>query len=47
MAKTAAYPPTGSSEFDRAAHGVNANQVFYWRTLYRKGRVSIGPPTTK
>ncbi len=21
------------------AHGVNANQVFYWRTLYRKGRL--------
>jgi transposase len=22
------------------AHGVNANQVFYWRMLYRKGRLS-------
>lgn len=21
------------------AHGVNANQVFYWRMLYRKGRL--------
>lgn len=21
------------------AHGVNANQVFYWRTLYRRGRL--------
>ena len=20
------------------AHGVNANQVFWWRTLYRRGR---------
>jgi transposase len=24
------------------AHGVNANQVFYWRTLYRRGRLG-GP----
>lgn len=23
------------------AHGVNANQVFYWRTLYRKGRLGV------
>jgi len=23
------------------AHGVNANQVFYWRTLYRRGRLGV------
>jgi transposase len=26
------------------AHGVNANQVFYWRTLYRRGQ--LGAPST-
>ncbi len=28
------------------AHGVNANQVFYWRMLYRKGRLGAAtlPP---
>src|ERR1700756_4094706 len=26
-------------------HGVNANQVFYWRKLYREGRLD-GAPTT-
>jgi transposase len=25
-------------------HGVNANQVFYWRNLYRQGR--LGEKTT-
>lgn len=25
------------------AHGVNANQVFHWRKLYREGRLSEGP----
>src|SRR5208282_2018232 len=31
------------------AHGVNANQVFYWRTLYRKGRLgtSLVPVTVQ
>ena len=27
------------------AHGVNANQVFYWRTLYRRGR--LGAPAAE
>jgi transposase len=25
------------------AHGVNANQVFHWRRLYREGRLDIVP----
>lgn len=25
-------------------HGVNANQVFYWRKLYREGRLDAAPP---
>jgi transposase len=24
-------------------HGVNANQVFHWRKLYREGRLEVGP----
>jgi transposase len=24
-------------------HGVNANQVFYWRKLYREGRLDVEP----
>ena len=24
-------------------HGVNANQVFYWRKLYREGRLELEP----
>ncbi len=25
-------------------HGVNANQVFQWRKLYRDGRLDVAPP---
>jgi transposase len=25
-------------------HGVNANQVFHWRKLYREGRLDVEPP---
>lgn len=25
-------------------HGVNANQVFYWRKLHREGRLDVSPP---
>jgi transposase len=25
-------------------HGVNANQVFHWRKLYREGRLDVAPP---
>jgi transposase len=25
-------------------HGVNANQVFHWRKLYREGRLDAPPP---
>jgi len=28
-------------------HGVNANQVFYWRKLYREGRLDTGPATAQ
>ena len=28
-------------------HGVNANQVFQWRKLYREGRLDVAPPTTQ
>src|SRR5580700_9379532 len=24
-------------------HGVNGNQVFHWRKLYREGRLEVGP----
>ena len=29
------------------SHGVNANQVFQWRRLYRAGRLGGTPPTVK
>jgi transposase len=25
-------------------HGVNANQLFHWRKLYREGRLDVEPP---
>ncbi len=28
-------------------HGVNANQVFHWRKLYREGRLDVGPPAAQ
>jgi transposase len=28
-------------------HGVNANQVFYWRKLYREGRLGVTPPAAE
>ncbi len=28
-------------------HAVNANQVFYWRKLYREGRLDAGPATAQ
>lgn len=28
-------------------HGVNANQVFHWRKLYRQGRLDVAPPTAQ
>ena len=28
-------------------HGVNANQVFQWRKLYREGRLDVGPPAAQ
>jgi transposase len=27
-------------------HGVNANQVFHWRKLYREGRLDVEPSAT-
>jgi len=29
------------------AHGVNANQVFHWRKLYREGRLDVKPAATE
>lgn len=29
------------------SHGVNANQVFNWRKLYREGRLDVQPPPTE
>jgi len=28
-------------------HGVNANQVFHWRKLYREGRLDVAPPAAQ
>ena len=28
-------------------HGVNANQVFHWRKLYRDGLLELQPPSTQ
>ena len=28
-------------------HGVNANQVFQWRKLYREGRLEVEPPAAQ
>jgi transposase len=28
-------------------HGVNANQVFQWRKLYREGRLDVAPPPSQ
>ena len=28
-------------------HGVNANQVFHWRKLYREGRLDVSPPAAQ
>ena len=30
----------------RHRHGVNANQVFHWRKLYREGRLGVEPSAT-
>jgi transposase len=29
------------------SHGVNANQVFHWRKLYREGRLDLKPASTQ
>ena len=29
------------------SHGVNANQVFHWRKLYREGRLDLRPPAAQ
>ena len=28
-------------------HGVNANQVFHWRKLYREGRLNVEAPASQ
>src|SRR5262249_5274317 len=37
--------PGASVALVARANGVNANQVFKWRTQYRKGRLEIDPST--
>ena len=38
--------PGASVALVARANGVNANQVFKWRTQYRKGRLNVDPLTT-
>ena len=35
--------PGASVALIARAHGVNANQVFHWRKLYREGRLDVAP----
>jgi transposase len=39
------FKPGASVALVARANGVNANQVFKWRTQYRKGRLGNAPPT--
>jgi transposase len=38
--------PGASVALIARAHGVNANQVFHWRKLYREGLLDVEPPST-
>jgi transposase len=42
IAKESLVPGASVAVIARA-HGVNANQVFHWRKLYREGRLDAGP----
>ena len=37
------FQPGASVAVIARQHGVNANQVFHWRKLYREGRLEVGP----
>jgi transposase len=39
--------PGGSVAVIARQHGINANQVFAWRKLYREGRLDVAPPTAQ
>lgn len=38
------FEPQASVAVIARAHGVNANQVFHWRKLYREGRLEVKDP---
>ena len=39
--------PGASVAIIARTHGVNANQVFHWRKLYREGRLDVKPSETQ
>src|ERR1700726_2662114 len=39
--------PGASVALIARAHGVNANQVFHWRKLYREGLLDVEAPSTE
>jgi transposase len=41
------FVPGASVAVIARAHGVNANQVFHWRKLYREGRLGVKPASTE
>jgi transposase len=41
------FVPGASVAVIARSHGVNANQVFNWRKLYREGRLDVQPPATQ
>ena len=43
----ATFVPGASIARVAREHGVNANQVFHWRKLYREGRLDVAPPTAR
>jgi transposase len=41
------FVPGASVAVIARSHGVNANQVFYWRKLYREGHLDVPPSPTQ
>lgn len=39
------FQPGASVAVIARQHGVNANQVFHWRKLYREGRLDVAAPS--
>ncbi len=37
------FQPGASVAVIARSHGVNANQIFHWRKLYREGRLDVAP----